>query len=71
MKFNQKNRNYLISGGNDDKIFLFDLRKMKKLWKIEKHKAAVKALCWSTKRQDHFISGGGTNDRSICIWNVN
>ncbi len=50
--FNPINRNYLLSGGNDDTVYLYDLRKMKEFAKIEEHKAAVKAMAWSNQNSN-------------------
>ena len=58
----------MISGGNDDLVFLYDIRKMKEIFKIKEHKAAVKALAWSNYKSNLFVSGGGSVDRNVCLW---
>ena len=70
-KFNPFNNFYLISGGNDDKVVLYDLRTMKEMAKFDNHRAAVKGLAWSNSRPSTFVSGGGSGDRQICLWDVN
>lgn len=34
------------------------------------HTASVKALAFDPNSTEHLASGGGTNDRSIKIWNI-
>ena len=65
--FSHKN-NFLISGGNDNKIILFDLRK-DKIIECFKHKAAVKALAYN-EEENYLISGGGTFDKKLKIWDL-
>lgn len=65
------NDRLLASGGNDNKLILSNCYK----WSIEKkfkaHTSAVKALDWSPHKFGCLISGGGTQDRTIKIWNTN
>lgn len=64
----------LASGGNDNKIFVWD--KMGERWlhrwgeQEGGHKAAVKAICWSPHQRGLLASGGGTADRCIKFWNT-
>ncbi|KAI7565641.1 WD40 repeat-like protein, partial [Hortaea werneckii] len=57
----------LASGGNDNKIFVWD--KMDERWlhrwgeQEGGHKAAVKAIAWSPHQRGLLASGGGTADR--------
>jgi len=37
--------------------------------KFGAHKAAVKALAWSPHQHGRLVSGGGTADRCIRLWN--
>lgn len=61
----------LASGGNDNKIFLWNLKMPKKhLASFSEHKAAVKALAWSPHQYNLLSSGGGTNDKTIKFWNT-
>lgn len=71
LRFSPFNQNLLLSGGNDDKAFLYDLRKMKDIFKIEEHKAAIKAISWHCTKPNIFITGGGSVDRKICVWDSN
>lgn len=71
VSINIENR-YLASGGNDNRIFVVDPRNISKsLAKYEDHKAAVKALSWSTSRTSTFVSGGGTADKTMKVWDIN
>ncbi|KAK3719548.1 substrate-specific activator of APC-dependent proteolysis [Vermiconidia calcicola] len=64
----------LASGGNDNKIFVWD--KMEERWlhrwgeQEGGHKAAVKAIAWSPHQRGLLASGGGTADRCIKFWNT-
>lgn len=64
----------LASGGNDNKIFVWD--KMDERWLHRwgenegGHKAAVKAIAWSPHQRGLLASGGGTADRCIKFWNT-
>lgn len=61
----------LATGGNDNKVFIFDDRTYDKaLHTILAHKAAVKAIDWNPERAGVLVTGGGTADRTIKIWNV-
>jgi cell division cycle 20-like protein 1 (cofactor of APC complex) len=64
----------LASGGNDNKIFVWE--KMEERWlhrwgeQEGGHKAAVKAIAWSPHQRGLLASGGGTADRCIKFWNT-
>lgn len=64
----------LASGGNDNKIFIWD--KMEERWQHRwgeqegGHKAAVKAIAWNPHQRGVLASGGGTADRCIKFWNT-
>ena len=64
----------LASGGNDNKIFVWD--RMDERWQHRwgeqegGHKAAVKAIAWSPHQRGLLASGGGTADRCIKFWNT-
>lgn len=63
--------NKLASGGNDNKLFIWDaLNVNEPLLKISEHEAAVKAIAWSPHQRGLLVSGGGTADRRIKMWNV-
>jgi len=38
--------------------------------KFKEHKAAVRAVEFSKHQNNILISGGGTKDKKICIWNI-
>ncbi|KAH7334839.1 WD40-repeat-containing domain protein [Rhizoctonia solani] len=60
----------LASGGNDNKLFVWDLRHPTPLWKFHEHTAAVKAIAWSPHQSGLLASGGGTADKKIRFWNT-
>ena len=61
----------LASGGNDNLIKIFDLRKKSEpILKIKEHSAAVRALEFSPMNDDLLASGGGTGDSSIRISSI-
>ncbi|KAM0605371.1 hypothetical protein ACHAP1_004694 [Verticillium nonalfalfae] len=55
----------LASGGNDNKLMVWDKLSETPLWKFSDHTAAVKALAWSPHQRGLLASGGGTADRRI------
>ncbi|KAG8779105.1 substrate-specific activator of APC-dependent proteolysis [Ceratobasidium sp. 428] len=60
----------LASGGNDNKLFVWDMRHTTPLWKFHEHTAAVKAIAWSPHQAGLLASGGGTADKKIRFWNT-
>jgi cell division cycle 20-like protein 1, cofactor of APC complex len=60
----------LASGGNDNKLFLWNLQNQNPLAKFSEHCAAVKAIAWSPHQHGLLASGGGTADRCIRFWNT-
>ncbi|QRW12682.1 APC/C activator protein CDC20 (cell division control protein 20) [Ceratobasidium sp. AG-Ba] len=60
----------LASGGNDNKLFVWDTRHTAPLWKFHEHTAAVKAIAWSPHQSGLLASGGGTADKKIRFWNT-
>jgi WD40 repeat protein len=61
----------LASGGNDNKLFIWNVNKTTPEGKFTSHKSAVKAIDWSPYKYGYLVSGGGTQDRTIKIWNSN
>lgn len=59
----------LASGGNDNKLFIWDRTHDKPLYTFSAHTAAVKAISWSPHHRGILASGGGTADRKIRFWN--
>ncbi|TPX34932.1 hypothetical protein SmJEL517_g02627 [Synchytrium microbalum] len=55
----------LASGGNDNKLMIWDCRSTTPLHKFSEHIAAVKAIAWSPHQHGLLASGGGTADRKI------
>ncbi|CAH0044203.1 unnamed protein product [Clonostachys solani] len=55
----------LASGGNDNKLMVWDKLSETPLWKFSEHTAAVKAISWSPHQRGLLASGGGTADRRI------
>ena len=62
-------RGYCIaSGGNDNLVKIWDLRKTSScILKITEHKAAIRALEFCPLNQDLLASGGGTGDTCLRI----
>lgn len=61
----------LASGGNDNKVVLWDPRSFASpSISYDCHTAAVKALAWSPHVNGLLASGGGTADRTIRFWNT-
>lgn len=69
LKWNQE-CNQLASGGNDNKLMVWDGLSDKPLHKFSEHTAAVKAIAWSPHQHGILGSGGGTQDRTIKFWNT-
>lgn len=61
----------LASGGNDNKLMVWDKLNETPLYRFSDHTAAVKALAWSPHQHSLLASGGGTADRTIKFWNTN
>uniref|UniRef100_A0A7S1CDR3 CDC20/Fizzy WD40 domain-containing protein n=1 Tax=Bicosoecida sp. CB-2014 TaxID=1486930 RepID=A0A7S1CDR3_9STRA len=60
----------LASGGNDNKLLIWNAATHKQQWRLTKHRAAVKALAWSPHQHGLLASGGGTADQCIRFWNA-
>ena len=69
LKWNTDN-NQLASGGNDNKLIVWDGLNDKPLYKFTQHTAAVKAIAWNPHQHGILGSGGGTQDRTIKFWNT-
>ncbi|EIJ88741.1 cell division cycle 20-like protein 1, cofactor of APC complex [Nematocida parisii] len=63
-------KDYLATGGNDNKVFIVDNRTSTPIHILSAHKAAVKALGWCPDKLDTLATGGGTADRTVKIWNL-
>ncbi|KAK6135548.1 hypothetical protein DH2020_030719 [Rehmannia glutinosa] len=65
--------NILASGGNDNLVYLWDVCKMSSMhhvYRLNDHRAAVKALAWCPYNCNVLASGGGLADGSLKIWNT-
>ncbi|KAF2641695.1 WD40 repeat-like protein [Massarina eburnea CBS 473.64] len=60
----------LASGGNDNKLMVWDKLNSEPTYKWSEHQAAVKAIAWSPHQRGLLASGGGTADRTIKFWNT-
>ncbi len=61
----------LASGGNDNKVCIWDLRNPSEpLWIQSDHNAAIKALDWCPWQRNLLATGSGTADRRIRFWNT-
>lgn len=60
----------LASGGNDNRVSVWDAGKNCEIMRISDHIAAVKALSWSTHQSGVLATGGGSTDKTIKLWNV-
>ncbi|GAA6017186.1 hypothetical protein JCM8202_005938 [Rhodotorula sphaerocarpa] len=62
--------NQLASGGNDNKLFVFDKMSETPLHRFTDHVAAVKAIAWNPHQHGILASGGGTADQKLRFWNT-
>ncbi|PKA60160.1 Protein FIZZY-like 2 [Apostasia shenzhenica] len=60
----------LASGGNDNRLFVWNQHSTQPVLKYCEHTAAVKAIAWSPHVHGLLASGGGTADRCIRFWNT-
>ncbi|GAA5975363.1 hypothetical protein JCM11641_005954 [Rhodosporidiobolus odoratus] len=60
----------LASGGNDNKLFVFDKMNEQPLHRFTEHVAAVKAIAWNPHQHGILASGGGTADQKLRFWNT-
>ena len=57
------------TGGNDNRAYAWDIKCNKPIMTL-KHKAGVRAVCWSAHQRDILITGGGLGDHMIKSWNM-
>ncbi|KAG0012995.1 substrate-specific activator of APC-dependent proteolysis [Entomortierella chlamydospora] len=60
----------LASGGNDNKLLVWEKDTTVPLYRFRDHTAAVKAIDWSPHQSGLLASGGGTADQHIRFWNT-
>ncbi|KAF9084296.1 substrate-specific activator of APC-dependent proteolysis [Mortierella sp. GBA35] len=60
----------LASGGNDNRLIIWDRDSTKPQFQFRNHQAAVKAIDWNPHQAGVLASGGGTADRHIRFWNT-
>jgi cell division cycle 20-like protein 1 (cofactor of APC complex) len=60
----------LASGGNDNRLLIWNGHSTEPILRFEEHCAAVKAIAWSPHQHGLLASGGGTADRCIRFWNT-
>jgi cell division cycle 20-like protein 1 (cofactor of APC complex) len=60
----------LASGGNDNKLLVWNLSSTFPYQHYCDHTAAVKAIAWSPHQHGLLASGGGTVDKTIRFWNT-
>jgi len=60
----------LASGGNDNKLLVWDSTSTSPVLKFSEHMAAVKAIAWSPHQRGLLASGGGTADKTIRFWST-
>ncbi|KAK8589153.1 hypothetical protein V6N12_023557 [Hibiscus sabdariffa] len=60
----------LASGGDDNKLFVWNQNSTQPVLKYCEHTAAVKAIAWSPHQRGLLASGGGMADRCIRFWNT-
>ena len=61
---------YLASGGNDNKLGVWELTSDSPVAMVSAHTAAVKALAWSPFKANCIATGGGTADKKIKVWDT-
>ncbi|KAK6947693.1 WD40 repeat [Dillenia turbinata] len=69
LKWSYDNRE-LASGGNDNRLFVWNQHSTQPILRYCEHTAAVKAIAWSPHLHGLLASGGGTADRCIRFWNT-
>lgn len=62
---------YMASGGNDNRVCIWDIRMMMTPLHVQDdHAAAVKAIAWCPWQRHLLATGSGTADRRIRFWNA-
>ena len=67
----QANTRLLACGMNNNKALIWDVRQTARpLQMMTKHQAAIKAIQFHPSRSNLLVSGGGTEDQTVRIWNA-
>ncbi|ORY89774.1 WD40-repeat-containing domain protein [Leucosporidium creatinivorum] len=69
LKWNEQG-DQLASGGNDNRLFVFDKMNESPTHRFTEHIAAIKAIAWSPHQNGILASGGGTADQKLRFWNT-
>ena len=64
------NGEYFASGGNENKLLVHSTRIEEPIFHF-KHKAAVRAIGWSTRKPKQLATGAGTADRKLRLFDMN
>lgn len=67
----QSETTYFATSSNDCSVRIWDIRSIENgpLVKYEQHEAAIRAMCWSPTQKELIVTGGGTADKNIKLWN--
>lgn len=60
----------LASGSNDDLAIVWDVNMGRSRFVLQGHKGAVKALEWCGWQRNLLVTGGGTSDKTMRMWNI-
>ncbi|SCV69836.1 BQ2448_1230 [Microbotryum intermedium] len=60
----------LASGGNDNRLFVYEKMNESPTHRFTEHVAAIKAIAWSPHQHGVLASGGGTADMKLRFWNT-
>ena len=60
----------LATGGNDNRLYVWDTNSYNYIHRYTEHEAAVKAISWNPHHRGILASGGGTSDRRILFWDT-
>ena len=64
--------NKFAIGGRDRCISIYDIRFLKnRIFKLKYHSSSIRAISWSLYNYNILLSGGGSLDKKLCIWNLN
>jgi WD40 repeat protein len=57
--------------GNDSSVKIWDMRMIDNpVITYTEHEAAIRAVAWSPTQRDVIVTGGGTNDKTMRMWNT-